>query len=716
MPDYSWPPMDQRKVMGKRTSRLDGIAKSSGRAKYASDLNPQGLLQAVLLTSPHAHARVKSIDIAAAKALPGVTAVRVIAGPGTEVQWAGAEIAVVAATSESIARDAARLIKVDYEVLPHMVQEQTLAKAGNRAKPAGEQVTGDPDQAFKDADATVENTYGAPVITHCCLEPHGQVIQWGGEKVQFWPSTQAVSTVGQDLAKGLEIPAANIHVQMDYMGGGFGSKFPSDVWGLECAKLSKESGGRPVKLFLDRATELTIAGVRPSAFAKIKVGAKKDGTITAWQSESWASGGFTGGGMPPIPYVFTKIPNFRLNHTAVSLNAGMARAWRAPNHPQASFLTCSALEDLAAKLKMDPVDLLTKNADLTARPDVYRSQLQKAADLIEWKKNWHQRGDSGSGPIKRGLGLGIATWGGAGHGSKARTTIHPDGSVEVELGSQDLGSGTRTVIAMVAAETLGLPLGMIKVNIGDNSFPVSGPSGGSTTIGGVSSSTRKASMNALYKLMEAIAPSLNAPVDQLEAIDGRIRVKGNPDKTMSWKQACQKLGVNSITEMGENDPKRTEGLNTGGASGIQMADVSVDIETGVVKMNKMVAVQDCGLVVNPKTAESQVMGACIMSVCAALMEERVMDQQTGRVLNADMEFYKLAGIGDIGNIVVQMDITPEHDKKGIIGLGEPPAIPGMAAIANAVANAIGVRVPEVPLTPNRVLAALGLAGSNRRTA
>jgi xanthine dehydrogenase YagR molybdenum-binding subunit len=212
--------------------------------------------------------------------------------------------------------------------------------------------------------------------------------------------------------------------------------------------------------------------------------------------------------------------------------------------------------------------------------------------------------------------------------------------------------------------------------------------------------------------METIAPSLNVPPDQLEAIDGRIRVVGNPDKGMSWQQACQKLGVNTIVEMGENDPKKPEGLNTGGAGGIQMADVSVDIETGRVKLHKLVAVQDCGLVVNPKTAESQVLGACIMSTCAALVEERIMDPHTGRVLNPDMEFYKLAGISDIGDIQVHMDIVPENDKRGIVGLGEPPAVGGVAAIANAVANAAGVRVPHVPLTPRNVLAALHGQGRN----
>ena len=706
MPNYNWPPMDQRRVIGKPTNRLDGVAKASGKAKYSSDLNPPGLLQAVFLTSPHAHARVKSVDVSAAKALKGVTAVRVISGPGTEIQWAGTEIAVVAAETESIARDAVRAIKVDYEVLPHVVQESDLSKVGNRAKAAGEQVTGDPDQAFKDAEAVSDGEYGIPVITHCCLEPHGQVIEWKGDKINFWPSTQAVSVIGGDLGKGLEVPAANVHVRMDYVGGGFGSKFASDRWGIEAARLSKESGGRPVKLYLDRATELTIAGVRPSTYAKIKIGGKKDGTITAWDSKTWATGGFGGGGMPPFPYVFTKIPNFRLNHSSVSLNCGGARAWRAPNNPQASFVTCSAIEDFAAKIGKDPLEVFLKNTGLSVRGEAYNRQLAKAADMIDWKKNWHQRGDSGSGNVKRGLGIGVGTWNGLGHASHARTTIHPDGSVEVELGSQDLGTGTRTVIGMVAAETLGLPLSAIKVKIGDSDYPVSGPSGGSTTVGGVSASVRKATVNALEKLLDQVAPSLNVPADQLEAVDGRIRAKTNPDKALNWQQACQKLGVNKITQEGENDPKRNEGLNAGGVAGVQMADVSVDIETGIVRMNKLVAVQDIGLVVNPKTAESQILGACIMSCCAALMEERVMDRVTGRVLNADMEFYKLAGINDIGEIEVHLDITPENDKRGIIGLGEPCAVPGVAAIANAVANAIGVRVSNVPVLPDRVLAAL----------
>ncbi|MGA2773682.1 MAG: xanthine dehydrogenase family protein molybdopterin-binding subunit [Bryobacteraceae bacterium] len=707
-PDYNWPPMEKRRIIGKPYKRVDGPQKASGRAKYSSDLRPKDLLFGVYLTCPHAHARVTSIDTSGAEKTAGVKAVHVVSPAGTEIQWAGTEIAAVAATTEEIARDAVRKIKVDYEVLPHMVKEDDLGKAGARAKAAGESVKGDPDKAFQEAEAVSEGQYGIPVVTHCCLETHGMVIQWQGDQVSLFPSTQDVTHYAGSLAPNIKVPIANIHVKQDHIGGGFGSKFGPESWDQVGADLSKKAGGRPVKLFLDRATEQAIAGNRPSAFAKIRIAGKKDGTVTGWQSESWATGGFTGGGSPPLPYIIDTIPNQRLHHTSVSVNAGSSRAWRAPNNQQASYLTCSALEDFAAKIGMDPMEVFDKNVAYApkARVETYRYQLQKAAEIADWKKLWHPRGQGGTGVVKRGLGLGFGTWGGGGHQSQCRTTIHPDGSVLVEIGTQDLGTGTRTIIVQVAAETLGLPLGAIKLAIGTNDLPPDSASGGSTTVGGVSSSTRKSSMNALAKLFEAAAPALGAQPEQLEAVDGHIRVKDNPSKSLTWQAACRKLGVTKISEMGENQQRNPMGLNTSGVAGIQIADVSVDTETGLVKINRYVAVQDCGMVINPRLAESVCYGAIIMGIGTALFEERVMDEQTGRMLNPDMEFYKLAGINDIGEIVVHLDIRPENDKRGVVGLGEPPAIAICAAVGNAVANAIGVRVPNIPMTPDRVLAAL----------
>jgi xanthine dehydrogenase YagR molybdenum-binding subunit len=338
--------------------------------------------------------------------------------------------------------------------------------------------------------------------------------------------------------------------------------------------------------------------------------------------------------------------------------------------------------------------------------ETYRYQLQKAAEIADWKKLWHPRGQGGSGTVKRGLGIGFSAWGGGGHQSQCRTTIHADGSVLVEIGTQDLGTGTRTIITQVAAETLGLPMGAIKLAIGSNDLPPDSASGGSTTVGGVSSSTRKAAVNALAKLFETAAPALGAQPEQLEAVDGHIRMKDTPEKSLTWQAACRKLGIAKISELGENNQRNPMGLNSSGAAGIQRADVSVDTETGLVRMNRYVAVQDCGMIINPRLAESVIYGAVIMGISTALYEERVMDEQTGLMLNSDMEFYKLAGIDDIGEIIVHLDIRPENDKRGVIGLGEPPAIAICAAVGNAVANAIGVRVPNIPMTPDHVLAAL----------
>ena len=704
-PDYSWPPIEKRKIIGQRYKRVDGPVKSSGRAKYSSDLNPKDLLFGAYITSPYAHARVTNVDTSAAEKTAGVKAVHVSAPAGTEIQWPGAEIAAVAATTEEIARDAVRKIKVDYEVLPHLVKEDDLSKAGARSKAAGERVTGDPDKAFQEAEVVSEGQYGIPVVTHCTLESHGQVTQWQGDQVHVFPSVQDVTNYAGQLGKNLKVDVANIHVKQDHIGGGFGSKFAPDAWGEVGARLSQKAGGRPVKLFLDRATDQMIAGNRPSAFAKIKIAGKRDGTITGWQSESWSTGGLGGGGMPPIPYVYD-IPNKHLAHTAVSVNAGASRAWRAPNQQQASYLTCSAFEDFAAKAGLDPLEVFHKNAGYTPRAEQYRYQLGKAAEMAEWKKLWHPRGQGGSGPVKRGLGLGINAWPGAGHQSNCRTTINPDGSVLVEIGTQDLGTGTRTIIIQVAAETLGLQMGQIKLEIGTNALPPDAASGGSTTVGGVSSSTRKSTMNALAKLFEVAAPALGVQPEQLEAAGGHVRVKDTPSKSLTWQAACRKMGTSKISEMGVNEQRNPMGLNSSGAAGVQIADVSVDTETGLVRINRYVAVQDCGMIINPRLSESVCYGAITMGIGTALYEERILDEQTGRMLNPDMEFYKLAGIADIGEIIVHLDIRPENDKRGVIGLGEPPAIAICAAIGNAVANAIGVRVPRIPMTPDHVLAAL----------
>lgn len=782
MAEYKWPDAQHRSVMGTRVSRVDGPDKVSGKAKYTYDANPKGLLYGGMLPSPYAHCRVTSIDTSAAEALPGVKAVEILQAPGKEIHWAGDGVVAVAAVDEGTARDALRAIKVQFEPLPHFVDDFTEPKGVEQAsgpvsmedlvgmfqnqmptnqiverinrdgisfqptpqffeqaekqgapkpvldairnapvKPPSNQpkspyrkeaaeTQGDPDVAFQQAEVVSEGVYGLPVITHCCLEAHGAVAGWTDpQHLDVQVSTQNVSGIANQMAGPLGIPAANIHMHQQHVGGGFGSKFSADRWSIAAAQLSKKAGGAPVKMMLARATELEVAGARPSAFARIRLAAKRDGTITAWDSNSWGTGGPGGGGMPPIPYIFL-IANQRKQHTAVATNQGPSRAWRAPNHPQAALLTMSALEDLAAKLNMDPYDFFLKNMEITGpRAKIYTEEFAKADQLMKWKQRWHPRGDKTPGPIKHGLGLSIHTWGGRGHESHCDLTVHPDGAVEIKMGTQDLGTGTRTAILMVASETLGIPIAQIKLLIGDSNYPVSGGSGGSTTIGGVSSSTRRAAVDALNQVLEKAAPALNAKPEELVAKDGKIFVASAPARSLTWKQACAKLGAMPITTQGVNYQAATRNkpdLTNQGVGGVQMADVSVDTDTGVVRVNKMVCVQDCGFIVNLKTAESQCLGAMIMGISYALYEEKIMDPATGRMLNPNMEFYRLAGYGDIPELVVHMMTGPGYDERGVIGLGEPPVISPGAAISNAVANAIGVRVPFLPLTPDRVLAAL----------
>lgn len=787
MSQYTWPDPATRPLLGKRINRVDGPSKSSGRAKYTYDYNPDGLLAGKILRCPYAHARIKSIDISAAEKMPGVKAIEIIQKEGTEIFWAGDEIVGVATVDEGAAEDALRAIKVEYEVLPHFVSDAeppknvatdtgpvsadefedmadnqvpddeviaAIKKRGISFKPSDKdlasykgmgvdqsvitalqqakyveaaagkpkspykktalQTQGEPDKAFAAAAAVSEGVYGAPCIVHSCLETHGSASEWPAEnELVVHISTQNVSGIAAQMAEPLKVPAGNINVLQQNIGGGFGSKFSADRWDINTAMLSKKAGGKPVKNLLDRKAEFEVAGMRPSGFARVKIAAGKDGKIVAWDSRSWGTGGVGGGGTPPLPYIF-EVPNQRKQNTAISTNQGSARAWRAPNHPQAAAITMCAVEDLAAKLKMDPMELVLANYDILGpRKDTYKEEFALADEMMGWKKRWHQRGDKTPGHIKQGLGLSMHTWGGRGHASNQDFTINPDGSVVVKLGTQDLGTGCLTIISIVAADTLGIPLDQVKVMYGNNHYPPSGGSGGSTTSGGVTSSTRRGAINARTALFEKVAPALKAKPEELEAVSGRVQVQGDTSRSLSWKEACAKIGAVPLTVQGKN-PNKNEppDLTNSGVGGVQMADVSVDIETGIVRVNKMVAVQDCGLVVDVKTAESQVYGALIMGISYALYEEKLLDPITGIVLNPNLEFYRLAGINDIGELHVHMMTGKGYDDRGVIGLAEPPVVSPGAAISNAVANAVGVRVPFLPLTPENVLNALEASGGS----
>jgi len=710
---HGWGPREQNVLIGKDIPRIDAVPKITGAAKYTADINTQGTLFARVLTCKHAHAKIKKIDLDAARKVPGVKAVHAFKEVDDEIRWDGELIAAVAAERAEQAADGIKAIEatIEYEVLEHFVDEANLeaGKKAERAKELGKAEEGDVAAALAGAKVVHKGFYGINTISHMCLEPHGAHCEWKGDDLDVHLSTQNVSGTAGQFAEPLEIDQANVTVTANYEGGGFGSKFQADEWGLAAAKMAKEAG-RPVRLMLDRATELKVAGTRPSGYIEVTVAADAEGKVVAWDSHHWGTDGMAGGGVDvqQLPYPF-KFPNFKRAQTGLECNTGPNRAWRAPPHPQLCAMTQTALDDLAAKLGMNSYDFFKKNLEFTLndKAATYADELEIAAKAIGWQEKWHPRGKGGSGPVKRGLGLALHRWGGGAGPCTCELKVHPDGSVETFLGSQDIGTGTRTIISIVLAETFGLPLSGVKVNLGSSKYPTSAASGGSITVGGVSGAHRRAAQDALWTIFDKVAEKYQVEATGLTAREGKIL---NGTKVVcTWKEACQLLGLMPLVVKGEG-PKK-DGLTADQVGGVQMVDLSVDTETGNIRIHKFVCVQDCGLILDELTARSQVLGSLIMGIAYSLSEERIMDNKTGRYINADLKNYKLPRIGDIGELVAIMHQPASEYDRGVVGLGEPPVIAPGACISNAVANATGVRVPVIPLTPKRVLEALKTGGN-----
>ena len=695
---WSWP--SERRLIGQRIPRLDGAIKATGEATHSYDINQPRLCYGKILRCSHGRARIVSLNMTAAERAPGVVAVHVLAETGAILRYHGDPIAAVAAETEEQARDARRLIEVEYEVLPHVVTEDdaVLPDAPQVNEDGNIRIgrlrsSGDVQAALEDADVNFEGIFRTQVQTHSSLETHGVVAEWNGDDLTVWASTQGVHAIRQSLSNYFEIPATRVHVVTPVMGGGFGSKLGPGVEDATAAELARSSG-RPVKILLERDEEHLDTGNRPSAVARVKAGATQDGTLTAFAATGYGTGGITSGANFPMPYIYS-VANSYYQASAIYTDAGNQRAMRAPGHPQGSFITEAVMDELAARLQMDPVEFRQNNLP---EDSLWGEQLDLGAARIGWE-NWHTPGDPTPGPIKKGLGCAISTWGSGGGRTRASCTIHPDGSVEMNTGTQDIGTGTRTIVAIVTAEIHGLEVEDITVNIGNSDYPYSGSSGGSTTIPSVCPAVRVTAGLALEALFEQIAPQLEVVADQLEARVGAIGVVGNPGRSWSWSEACRILGSQPISVDGQWEP----GLSSSGVNGAQFAAVTVDTETGVVTVDKVSAFHDCGLVIDELTAESQVNGGIIGGLSYALFEERIMDRPTGRMVNPDFEMYHVAGPSDMPEFDVHMMDVPE---RGVLGLGEPPTIPTAAAIANAVANAIGVRVHSLPITPEKVLAAL----------
>ncbi len=734
------PPNAELSTIGKRVPRLDARAKVTGAAKYTTDIRLPGMLWARTVTAPLPHARIRSIDTAAAAALPGVRAVHVIENvlggavmqekersPWPVVRYAGQPVAAVAAVSQTIADEAARLVRVDYEPLPFTVdmdeaqtegapvifpaaavQAETaggggggggVPQKGNVRGPMG-RPRGDVEKGLAEADVVVTAAYRTQVQTHSTMETHGAVADWKPEGLTVYSSTQGTVGARDELADLFDLPQSHVRVITEFMGGGFGSKFGAGNTAAIATHLSKKAGA-PVRLMLDRHDEQLSTGNRPSAAIRMTIGAKRDGTIVAIDAESRGTAGVgTGAGALTPAQTMYAVPNVRTAEYDVFTNAGPGAAMRAPGHPQGCFALEQTIDALAEALGMDPLALREKNDIHAAR----REERRIGAETFGWSRRRPPASDEG--PVKRGLGVAQSVWFRiVDPASAAEVRILRDGSVALYSAVQDLGTGIRTALAQVVAEELGLAPADVTIRIGDTAFPPGPSSGGSKTTGSMTPVARNAAWAAKQKMIARLAAKAKVAEGAISFGGGKVRIAGETPRTLTFAEAAREMG-GEVAARAERTPDyaRLEVFTLGG---VQFAEVAVDTETGAVRVERVVAVHDCGRPINLHGLENQINGGILQGISYALYEDRVLDRNTGTMVNPNLEQYKILGAKDTPNIeIVVLEQYEGISSTDALGIAEPATVPTSAAIANAIYNAIGVRMTELPITPAKILAAL----------
>lgn len=699
----AWRSRAELSLLNHDLRRVDGPQKISGRARYTHDVRLPGMVWARVLTCPVPNAEV-TLDLEPARRIEGVEAAIALVEKGT--RYLGQPIAAVAARTPELAEDGIRAIVATITPRPWAVDRAQalaenapkVAKDGNLGKENTAGDDGEAQAALASADAKVEATYTLPVQHHACLETHGVVVDFrGGDEATIYASTQDTFGLAEEAAEVLGLKTSRVTTIVEHMGGGFGGKFGLGIEGKAACLLAKALG-KPVHLMLTRADEFGTAGNRSGSRQVLRGGATKDGRFVALVADVEKHGGIGGGSFPGgRPYIYS-VEKSCLRVRSVYTNTDSSRAMRAPGHPQASFGIESLVDELAYAIGMDPLEFRKKNL----KDPVYARQLDAVAREIGWSEHPNKTAPASlADGIGVGIGFAVGTWGGGGRPGNAVTVkIERDGSVTASVGSQDLGTGTRTYVAAIVAEELGLPLEAVTARIGDSRLGQATGSGGSTTTASLAPAVMDAARKARTLLADRLAQSMGIPAERLRFAGERVADEQDPSKVLSWKQACGSLGGDGLSARGEF----VATLAGNGVHGAQAAKVSVDTLTGRVQVLAMVAMQDCGLPLNRTAVRSQIQGGMVQALSYGLLEERVIDPAGGWALSANLEDYKLAHALEIPEMTALID---DEDTRGVIGMAEPAIIPGHGAIANAVYNACGARVRDLPLTPDKVLAALG---------
>jgi len=700
--------MTPLKTVGHPTDRIDARQRVTGTATYTGDIRLPGMLYARVLRSPRPHARIRRIDVSRAQALPGVKVILthencdVIWGSGdmrnhrylfnNPVRFVGDAVAAVAAVDRHTAEEATRRIVVDYETLPFVLEPEEALKTGAPEIQPGGNLSptargahepeayrrGNIDEGLRAADRVFEDQYSSPHINNAQLEPRVAIAHWDGDKLTVHTPTQGISNCHTEIARDLKLAPENVRVICQFMGGGFGNKNQDHDFELMAAVLAKQAGA-PVKIEFTRKEDFLAVHGRWPTKQYYKVGVKNDGTLTAIQLRGYSgmgpyrkgTGGIAGIEIYQCPHVERLVYPVYTNK-AVSANL------RGPDFPQGVFGIESLMDDVAYALNMDPVEFRLNNMtrkfnDQTPYTSIgLEDCIRRGAETFGWKQRWHAPGVD-QGPVKRGVGMAMGSFFSTLGRSSAVIDLDASGMYHLHVGVTDIGTGAKTTMALIAAEELGAPLEKIDVIWGDTArcpFSV-GESGSRTT-----SQTGWAVVEAAKDLKRQIAE------------------KGLPQGT----------AILTATVNANPAPLNGQARYSFVA---HFAEVEVDTEVGHVKVTKYVAAHDSGRIVNPLTAESQVKGGATMGIGMALHEELLYDRASGQPLNAGYYGARIMTHRDTPEVeVLWVGSEDPYGPFGAKTLGEPTIIPSPAAVANAIHNAIGKRVKDLPITREKILGVL----------
>lgn len=736
------------KVIGSRPLRPDGVDKVTGRAIYGADVKLPGMLAGKVLRSPHAHARIVAIDASAAQTLRGVRAVVTaqdlpaigdkIADLGEstvnlrytsnnllahdKVLYYGHAVAAVAADNVHIAEEALALIKVEYEVLPHVLdgkaamaldapillddlRTNALGKLGDAPTNVAEHFRhqrGDMAKGFADADVIVERTFHTATVHQGYIEPQNATALWNeDDQVLVWCSTQGAFSVQEQLAELLQIPVSRITVTPTEIGGGFGGKINVYLEPL-AALLSRKAGHRPVKLVMTRAEVLTATGPTSGSHIRVKVGARRDGTLTAAEAELiYEAGAYpgspvgAGSGVIFAPY---RLENVQVDGYDVVVNRPKSAAYRAPGGTNAVFAAETVVDELAEKLALDPIEFRLRNAVCAGDRRVDGPEYKRIGfvETLEAARS-HPHYMAPLTGKHRGRGVAAGFWFNWGGKSSATATVNTDGTVNLIEGSTDIG-GSRASIAMQLAETLGIPYEDIRPQVaGTASVGYNDVTGGSRTTFGTGWAVYEVGNKLLVEMRQRAADYWDAPLEAVSVANGVFAHNGD---AMTFRELAGKLDV-PVTASASVHPQ-----NYGPGFGVHVVDVEVDVETGKVSILRYTAAQDVGKAIHPSYVEGQLQGGAAQGVGWALNEEYVYDDK-GRLLNASLLDYRMPTALDLPMIdTVLVEVANPGHPYGVRGVGEVPIVPPAAAVANAIYRATGVRMTELPMAPARIVAAL----------